>query len=103
VGDPFTTYLSALSAIVTAITTIVDPAKRYEQHMGTAKSFTVLKQDADSLLLTFGPLMPQPELAAAVKNIHDRYNDLVYAAPPTDDKAFEHARQKIKAGRHDRD
>ena len=103
VADPFTTYLSAISAIVTAIMTVVDPAKRHELHMGTAKSFTVLKQDADSLLLTFGPLMPQSELGAAVKSLHDRYNDLVLAAPPTDEKAFTKARERIQAGLHDRE
>jgi hypothetical protein len=103
VGDPLTTYLTAVSAIIAAITSVIDPAKRYEQHMGTAKAFTVLKQDADSLLMTFGPLMLQPDLSAAVKSLHERYNDLVLAAPPTDDKSFAKAQDRIQTGVHDPD
>ena len=102
-GNLFFQSLTALAAIVTAITTVLDPAKRYEQHIGAAKSFTVLKQDANSLAISFGPHMSPEELSAAVKSLHARYNDLVLATPPTDEKAFEQARTRIKSGVHDRE
>lgn len=99
----FFQILTAMAAVVAAITTVLDPAKQYEQHVAAAKAFTILKQDSDSLRVSFGPHMDSSDLAASLKILHDRYNDLVLAAPPTEEKAFEEARQRIKAGVHDRE
>jgi hypothetical protein len=89
-------YATAIAAVLTAITTVLDPSKNYYEHLSAARAFTALKQDADSLMNTFGNFLDGDALGLAVKQLHDRYNDLIAVAPPTDDSAFGKAQARIQ-------
>jgi hypothetical protein len=88
-----------ISAVVTAIATGLNPQQAYYDHVNAAKAFTVAKHDA-RYLRELAEGYPTEELPVLVKNLHDRYNDLVRVAPVTEDWAFERARKRIQSGAH---
>ena len=88
-----------ITAVVTAIGTVLNPQQSYYEHLAAAKAFTVIKHDATSLR-EMGEHATSQDLTVAVKSVHDRYNDLVRIAPATEDWAFERARKRIQAGVH---
>lgn len=96
-------WLSVVSAVIAAVGNVLNPLKDYYDHLNVAKNFTTLKHDARSLCGAFSAAMGDSELATAVKGLHDRYNDLVRFAPPTDKKSFEEARKRVKSGVHELD
>lgn len=79
----------------------MEPRHRLQRR--AAKGFTVLKNDARALHQTFGPRMADEAFEVAVRNLHDRYNDLARSTAATDDAAFEKARKKIQEGLHEPD
>ncbi len=91
--------LAVISAVVTAIGTVMNPQQAYFEHLSAAKAFTVMKHDAFAIRELARATSPEA-LAASVKCLHDRYNDLVRIAPPTQDWAFEKARKRIQSGVH---
>lgn len=91
-----------ITAVVTAIGTVLNPQQSYYEHLGAAKAFTVMKHDARSLREQ-GQHAADQDLTVAVKSVHDRYNDLIRIAPATEDWAFEKARERIQAGVHQPD
>lgn len=96
-------WITAASAVINVIATVFDPNKQYQAHINLAKKFTVLKHDARFLQESKYYKLSDEDFAVAVEKLHDRYNDLVLDAPPTDGWAFKIARQVIKAGTHDPD
>lgn len=102
-ASPVWIWVAAASATVTAVSTVLNPLKAYFDHLNAAKGFTVLKHEARALRRTFGTDMDEASFKATVKNLHDRYNDLVRAVPPTTKKAFEEARRRIQEGVHEPD
>jgi len=44
--------------------------------------------------------MSDDEFRLRVERLHQRHNDLVSVVPPTDDKAFAAARDRIQIGLH---
>ncbi|MCL4417349.1 MAG: SLATT domain-containing protein [Actinobacteria bacterium] len=101
--SPVWGWLAATAAIVIAVSTVLNPLKAYFDHLNAAKSFVVLKHDARALCDTFSTDMNNETLKQAIKNLHERYNDLVKSAPPTTKEAFEEARKRINDGRHEPD
>ncbi len=93
-------WLSVMSAVIAAVGNVLNPLKSYYDHLYAAKNFTTLKQDARALRDTFSSPMSDSEYIAAAKTLHDRYNDLVRFAPPTEKKAFEEARKRVQSGIH---
>ena len=100
---PWTLWLSVIAAVVTAVGNVLNPFAEYYTNLNAAKSFTILKQDARGLLNTFSASMTDDIFASATHAIHDRYNDLVRLAPPTDPKSFEKARKRVQSGVHELD
>jgi hypothetical protein len=96
-------WLTAAAAVFTACANILNPFAEADSHLSAGKAFTVLKHDASFLRNTLAPAMSDEALTVAVKALHDRYGDLVRQAPPTTDKEFETARQKVKSGIHESD
>jgi hypothetical protein len=96
-------WLAVISAVVTAVASVLNPLKEYYDHLNAAKNFTTLKHDARSLENTFSERMDDNALAVAVENLHQRYNDIIKLVPPTDKKSFEEARHVVKAGIHEPD
>lgn len=96
-------WLSVMSAVVAAVGNVLNPLKEYYDHLNAAKNFVTIKHDARGLRDTFSASMNDSEFMTAAKVLHDRYNDLVRFAPPTDDKSFEKARKRVKGGLHNPD
>ncbi len=93
-------WLTALSAIFSALSTGLDPLASANNHLRAAKDWTCLKHDARRMRDVFSPALNDDALAPSVKALSDRYNDLVKRSPPTTDKAFEKARTKIQRDIH---
>lgn len=96
-------WLTVLSAVVAAVASVLDPLKTYYDHLNAAKNFTALKHEARGLRDTFSFSMEDREFFTAVKNLHDKYNDLIKFVPPTDEKSFNKGRERIKKGVHEPD
>lgn len=95
--------VTMLTAVVTAVATVLNPNRRYEEHLGAAKAFTVAKHDARLLHMAEATSIGDEAFVVQVKNLHDQYNALVRAVPPTEVKYFEKARERVMSGRHDPD
>ena len=93
-------WLTVISAVVTAVANVLNPLARYFEHLNAARAFTILKHEARALKDAFGPDMSDEKLAEAVKGLHDKYAELLRFVPPTEEWAFDKAREKIKSGIH---
>ena len=93
-------WLTVVAVAISAIANVVDPDKQYQSHLNAARAFTVLKHDVRALRESFADSMTDEQLSQEVQYSHRRYSDLVRLMPPTDDKAFERARRRIKDGVH---
>ncbi len=91
-----------ITAVVTAIGTVLNPQQSYYDHVTAAKAFTAMKHDARAIRES-SELSTSESLTVSVKSLHDRYNDLVRIARVTEDWAFERARKRIQAGVHSPD
>ncbi len=100
---PWTLWLSVIAAAVSAVGNVLNPFAEYYMHLNSAKSFTILKQDARALRETFSGTMSDDMFRAATHSLHDRYDDLVRLAPATDNKSFEEARRRVQSGIHQLD
>ena len=94
VVPPWVGVIATFAAVVTAIGTVLNPQRSYFQHLFTAKSFTVMKHDARAARDQV-PSLTDEKARCLATNLHERYNDLVRTAPPTEDWAFNKARERI--------
>lgn len=101
--DIFLLPFTVLAATASAVASVLNPNRVYEEHLSAARSFTSLKHDARFLCEAASSHMSDDAFAIAVENLHQRYNDLLKSSPPTDDEAFEKARERIKNDRHEPD
>src|SRR5262249_36546105 len=97
------TLITALSAVATAVGTVLNPLEKYYSHLKPVRSYTALKHDARALREVWGKNQSDQEVSYQVKAIHDRYNELVRSTPITDKDAFKEAQERIKAGVHTSD
>lgn len=97
----YTVWLTLVSGIVTAISSVANPKENYYRHLVAAKSFTVLKQKAYALSSTFSEELDQDALSTEVKRLHDAYCIIVQNVPPTNNKAFDKASERIKSRVHE--
>lgn len=79
---------------------MLDPLRGYYDHLNAAKNFTALKQRSRGLRETFSGNMTDERFATEVHALHDEYNNLIRFVPPTTEKAFEKARERIRRGVH---
>ena len=93
-------WLSVLSGFILAIASVLDPDRNKNDHIKTAKDYTVLKHDSRALYQAFAQEMSSLEFHISTRLLRGRYNNIVNNSTETNDKAFEKAREKIKAGRH---
>ncbi len=100
-GAPaWTAWLAIVSGLVTAAITISDPANKSREHIIAARNFTVLKHEARALHETFSNYIDGNEYFQRVNILREKYNKTVELTPPTDNKAFEKASERIQAGIH---
>lgn len=96
-------WLTVLSSVVTAVASVLNPLKEYYDHLNAAKNFTVLKHETRALKDVFGSNMKDEDFFLTVKNLHDKYNELVRFVPETNNKLFKKAQKRIKEGVHEPD
>lgn len=90
---------ATIAALITAVGTVLNPQRSFFQHLSAAKAFTVLKHDARAAR-DRDSILSDDEAVCVSENLHERYNDLVRTAPPTEDWAFNKARTRIHSGVH---
>jgi len=101
--EPNLLPITILSATVSAVAAVINPNQVYQEHLSAACSFTTLKHDARFLRDTQSVRMTEDAFMTSVENLHQRYNELLKAVPPTDDKSFKKAQKVIQAGTHEPD
>lgn len=95
--------LTVIAAVMTAITSIVNPGKAYEAQLSAGKNFTTLKHDARYLHTTQVHRVPDESFAILVDRLHEKYNELVKSSPTTSKLAFECSRKIVQDGIHEPD
>jgi hypothetical protein len=103
IKPPSWLWATVVASIISAVATIVDPNKKYQEHLSTAKSFTTLKHDARFLHEAKAQTMTDEAFCVAVESLHDKYNELVKMAPPTGSISFAIARKVVGSGIHEPD
>jgi len=96
-------WLTVTAAAISAVASIWNPQKSYQDNLAAAKGFTTIKHDARFLHEAQSISMTEAEFRLAVQHLHDKYNELVKVVPATDPDMFEEAQQVIQAGRHEPD
>jgi|ERR1051326_457241 hypothetical protein len=96
-------FITVISAVMTAVVTVLSPRKNYEAHLAAAQNFTSIKHDARFMHEASSTRLSDEDFAIAVENLHNRYNDLLKAVPPTDPKSFEKARKIVQGKIHEPD
>lgn len=95
--------LTILAATVSAVAAVLNPNKMYQEHLGAAKNFTAMKHDARFLRESQVLRLSDDALIVAVETLHHRYNELLKATPPTDNKSFAKAREIVQRNIHEPD
>lgn len=96
-------FITLISSIVVAVSTVLNPNKTYQLHLEAAQGFTALKHDARFMREAISQKLSDDAFSVAVENLHSRYNDLLRAVPPTSPKAFAKAQKTVQSGTHDPD
>ena len=89
--------------MVTAVSSVLNPSKTYQQHLEAGKNFTALKHDARFLHEARCQRLSDEAFAECVESLHQKYNELVKVVPPTSTKAFKKAQEVVQSGTHDPD
>lgn len=104
IGAPnWLSWITLLSSTIIILNVFLEPGKKAKDHLLAAKHFTSLKHEARSLHESFRDFMSENEFYNSVRRLRDRYNLLTQFAPPTDEKSFCKAINKIKSGVHEAD
>lgn len=104
VGAPnWVSYITLVAALITVLNITLKPEEESDRHVSAAKYFTVLKHDARALHETFSHHMSKECFYHEVRNLRQQYNQLITLTSPTNEKAFEKARENIKTGKHQAD
>lgn len=89
-------WLTVVSAVVSATSSIVSPQKSYYENLNSAKSFTVIKHKARALSDAFVAFHSEDEFYKEVCGLSEMYNQLVLLTPPTEERAYQKAVEKLK-------
>lgn len=92
-------WVTVVSAVITATSSIVSPHKSYYENLNAAKSFTVVKHRARSLHATFALTMTEQEFIKEVRGLSDYYNQLILLTPPTQEWAYKKAVKKLSTSK----
>lgn len=95
--------ITIAGAVVTAVSSVLNPSKSYQQHLEAAKNFTALKHDARFLHEGRCHRLTDEAFAECVESLHQKYNELIKVVPPTNSKAFKKAQEVVQGGAHDPD
>jgi hypothetical protein len=90
--------VAAIAAGVAGLATALGVDRDAISHMAAGNLMTSLRHEARSLHESFWKEMRRDQLFAELKRINDKYQNIRLALEPTDNKAFEKARKRIKEG-----
>jgi hypothetical protein len=96
-------WATMTASVISAVATIVDPNKKYQEHLIATKNFTILKHDARSLHQAKSQKMSDEAFCMEVENLHEKYNELIKAVRPTGSVSFGMARRIVGAKIHEPD
>lgn len=88
-------WITVVSAVITATSSVVGPHKSYYENLNSAKSFTVVKHRARSLHSSFASSYSEQDYLKEVKSLSEYYNQLVLLTPPTQEWAYKKAVKKL--------
>lgn len=95
--------ITVISSVITAVSAVLNPNKTYQAHLEAAKNFTALKHDSRFLHEASSAKLSDEAFALAVEHLHQKYNELMKAVPPTNSKSFKKAQEVVQGGTHDPD
>ncbi len=95
--------MTVISAVMAAVSSVLNPNKNYEAHLEAAKNFTAVKHDARFMHEALSIRLVDDAFAVAVENLHTRYNDMLKTVPPTTPKAMAKAQEIIQTNIHEPD
>ncbi|MDO9530177.1 MAG: SLATT domain-containing protein [Syntrophales bacterium] len=93
-------WFSVIAGVAFALQSILNPDKKREEHSLAGKSYAALKHESRSLYQTFHRELDHDSFSVMVRILRERYNMIAKLTPQTTVKAFEKARERIKAGIH---
>lgn len=88
-------WITVVSAVIVATSSVISPHKFYYENLNAAKSFTVIKHKARSLHSSFAGFHDDKEFYKEVKMLAESYNQLVLLTPPTEEWAYKKAMKKL--------
>ena len=96
-------WITVVASVITAITSVLDPNKKYQEHLNAARGFTALKHDARFLHEAQSHKLSDEAFTVCVEHLHEKYNDLLKATPATNKWAMRCAQKVVKADTHEPD
>lgn len=87
-------WLTVISSVIAAVGVVLSPHKAYHEDLKSGKNFTSIKNQAKTLSSTYAHQYTEGQFFEAVKSLNDRYDQLVLISPPTEEWAYEKAREK---------
>jgi len=89
-------WLTLVSSVIAAVGVVLSPHKTYYEDLKAGKNFTSIKNQAKTLSHTYSHQYTEGQFFDAVKNLNERYDQLVQVSPPTEEWAYEKALGKNK-------
>jgi hypothetical protein len=86
--------VAIISAISSTSNIILNPQRSYYENLNAAKNFIVIKNRAKSLG-SLGNFYTEKEFYEAFKALSESYNQLILMTPPTEEKAYKKAIDKL--------
>lgn len=88
-------WITVVSAVITATSSVISPHKSYFENLNAAKAFTVVKNRAKSLQNLSDQFDSEEEYFKEVKSLSEYYNQLILLTPPTQEWAYSRAKNKL--------
>lgn len=103
VSNIYCLSLSIIASTVIATAAFLNPNLEYGNHLSAAKAFNLIKNDASFLCDTELDVIDEEDFIIKTKKLRDKYNNIIQLSPSTDEKSFNHGKERIKEGVHDQD
>ena len=89
-------WLTLVSSVITAVGVVLSPHKTYYEDLKAGKNFTSVKNQAKTLSNTYSHHYTEDKFFEAIRNLNERYDQLVQVSPPTEEWAYKKALDKNK-------
>lgn len=96
----FPLFVSVASASITAISSILDPKKKFDEYKFAGHNYTKLKHEIRRVKDIYSVDMSDEDLTNKLEELTAKYNEINDTSPLTEEKSFNIARTKIQKGIH---